>query len=360
MKAAVLEAFNSPLVIRELELEQPGPMEVLVSTAAVGVCHSDLLAWQGFRPALPLPAVLGHEVAGVVELVGSGITDLSPGDHVVGTLSVFCGTCPQCVCGRQVLCQDTSVKQPPGQAKRIRQGSEHISQVYNLGAFAEQLLVHRNALVKIRPDMPLDRAALLGCAVITGTGAVFRTAQVAPGSTVVVVGCGGIGLSVINGARIAGAAVIVAVDMSPRKEALTRQFGATHFISAAECDVVAVVKALTDGGADYTFECIGSAHTVEQCWAMLRPAGIATVLGAFGPTSKVSLGAADFLLEKQLRGSMLGSSKSSIDIPRLVEFYMQGRLMLDELISHRVGLADVNEAMGAMKSGEFARSVIVF
>jgi S-(hydroxymethyl)glutathione dehydrogenase/alcohol dehydrogenase len=362
MKAAVLEAFNAPLVIRDLELAEPAAFEVVVRTAAVGVCHSDLLAWEGFRPAMPLPAVLGHEVAGVVDQVGTGVTDLAPGDHVVGSLAVFCGTCAQCVSGRQVLCQDTSVKQPPGQARRIRDGARHISQNYNLGAFAERLLVHRNALVKIRRDMPLDRAALLGCAVTTGTGAVFRTAQVTPGSTVAVLGCGGVGLSAVNGARIAGASVIVAIDMSPRKEELARRFGATHFVDASAGDVVTAVKSLTGGGVDYAFECIGTAMTVEQCWSMLQPAGIATVLGAFGPTAKVSLGAADFLQEKQLRGSMLGSSRSSVDIPRLVELYMQGRLMLDELISQRIGLDGVNEALGLMKAGrgEIARSVIVF
>ena len=360
MRAAVLEAFNTPLVIRTLQLEDTGPYEVLVRTAAVGVCHSDLLAWQGFRPALPLPAVLGHEVAGVVLQVGAGVTDLAQGDHVVGTLSVYCGTCPQCVRGRQVLCQDTRVKQPPGQARRLRNSDRHVSQVYNLGAFAEKLLVHRNALVKIRQDMPLDRAALLGCAVATGTSAVFRTARVEPGSTVAVVGCGGVGLAAINGARIAGAAFIIAIDRSPRKEDLARKFGATHFIDASAVDVVNTVRSLTAGGVDYSFECIGTAATVEQCWSMLQPAGIATVLGAFGPTGRVSLPAADFLQEKQLRGSMLGSSKSSVDIPRLVELYMQGRLLLDEMISRRIALDEVNDAFTAMQSGEVARSVVVF
>lgn len=360
MKAAVLEVFNQPLVIRDIAIGEPGAHDVLVKTAAVGICHSDVHMWEGFRPALPLPAVLGHEVSGIVEAVGVGVRDLAPGDHVVGTLSAYCGHCPQCIAGRLVLCQDTSVKQPPGQARRLSSHSGPVSQIYNLSGFAEKMLVHRSTLVRITKAMPLDRAALLGCALATGTGAVFRTAQVRAGSTVAVIGCGGIGLATLNGAQIAGAARIVAIDTLPHKLELAKRFGATDVIDASAGDVVEKVRALTGGGVDYAFECIGLPATVEQAWAMLKPAGVATVLGVFGPTAKVSLAGADLLQEKQLRGSMLGSVRAPEDIPALVDLYLQGRLKVDELISRRIALEQINDGMEALKRGEVARTVVVF
>jgi len=360
MKAAVLEAFHQPLVIRDVTIGNPGPEEVRVRTAAVGICHSDIHFWEGFRPGLPLPAVLGHEVAGIVEAVGERVRDLAPGDHVVGTLSAYCGHCPQCIAGRLVLCQDTDVKQPPGQARRLSSSQGHVSQIYNLSGFAEQMLVHRSTLVRITKQMPLDRACLLGCALTTGTGAVFRTAQVRGGSTVAVIGCGGIGLATINGAQIAGASRIIAADMLPHKLEMARVFGATDVVDASSGDVVEKVRELTGGGVDYAFECIGLSATVEQCWAMLKPAGIATILGVFGPTAKVSLGGADFLQEKQLRGSMLGSVLPPEDIPTLVQMYLQGRLKVDDLISRRIPLEQINEGFQALKRGDVARTVIVF
>jgi len=314
---------------------------------------------QGMRK-FPLPGVLGHEVSGIVEAVGPGVKDLKPGDHVVGALSVFCGTCRQCLGGRFALCADTDVKQPPGQAKRLFQDGKPVSQVFNLSGFAEQMLVHRNALVKIREDMPLDRAALLGCAVITGTGAVFRSAQVPAGSSVAVVGCGGVGLAAINGAKIAGAARIIAIDTVPSKLELARKFGATDAVLASDGDTVAKVVEMTQGGVEYAFECIGMPATVEQCFRMLQPGGTATILGLFPPGVKVAVEGSDFFLEKKLRGSALGSSRIREDIPRLVELYMQGRLNLDDLVSRRIGLDDINEGFEAMKRGEVARSVIVF
>jgi len=360
MKAAILEKFNSPLIVADVKLGDPGPYEVRVRTAAVGVCHSDLHLYAGLRPDLPLPAVLGHEVSGIVEQVGSGVTDLQRGDHVVGTLSSFCGTCPQCIKGRLVLCQDTDVKQPPGKANRLTRVGQRISQVYNLSGFAEEILIHRSAVIKIRRDMPLDRAALIGCAVLTGASAVFRTAGVTPGSTVAVVGCGAIGLAAINGAKIAGATQIVAVDKLPHKLKLAQKFGATHVVDAGANDVVAVVKELTSGGVDYAFECVGLSLTVEQCWRMSAPGGIVTVLGLFGNFDRISLDGIELLAEKQLRGSLLGSAKTPVDVPHLVELYMQGRLNLDDLISQRIELHDINDALSALKRGEVARSVIVF
>jgi len=359
MKAAVVEAFGEPLVIRDIAIAAPGPNEVLLRTAAVGLCHSDLHYLQGMRK-FPLPGVLGHEVSAVVEAVGDGVKDLQPGDHVVGALSVFCGTCKQCLGGRFALCADTDVKQPPGKAKRLASGGQTVSQVFNLSGFAEQMLVHRNALVKIRDDMPMDRAALLGCAVITGTGAVFRKAQVVAGSTVAVVGCGGVGLATINGAKIAGAARIIAVDNVPSKLELARRFGATDALLASDGDIVARVQELTQGGVEYSFECIGNPATVEQCFRMLQPGGTATIVGLFAPGVKASIEGSEFFLEKKIQGCALGSSRIRDDIPRLVELYMQGRLNLDDLVSRRIGLEDINEGFAAMTRGEVARSVIVF
>ncbi len=359
MKAAVLEQFDAPLAIRDVDVAAPGPNEVLVRTAAVGLCHSDLHMMQGLRD-VPLPMVLGHEVSGVVEAVGAQVSGLAVGDHVVGCLSVFCGHCPVCVSGRQVLCANPEVKQAPGVAKRLSMGGQPVAQNYNLSGFAEQILVHPNALVKIRKDMPLDRAALLGCAVITGTGAVFRSARVEPGSTVAVVGCGGVGLSAVNGAAIAGAARIIAIDMLASKLELAKQFGATDVIDASTTDPVAAVKALTGSGVAYAFECIGSKAATEQCWAMLTPGGTATVIGLFRPNIKVEIPGTEFITEKRLQGSLMGSNRLTQDIPRLVELYMQGKLKLDELISQRLPLDAINDGFAAMKLGHVARSVIVF
>lgn len=359
MKAAVVEAFGEPLVIRELSIAAPSAHEVLVRTAAVGLCHSDLHYLNGMRP-FPLPGVLGHEVSGIVEAVGEDVRDLRPGDHVVGALSVFCGICRQCLGGRFALCADTDVKQPPGKAKRLARGEQSVSQVFNLSGFAEQLLVHRNALVKIRDDMPLDRAALLGCAVITGTGAVFRSAKVMPGSTVAVLGCGGVGLATINGAKIAGAARIIAIDTVPSKLELARRFGATDAVLATDGDLVERVRELTGGGVEYSFECIGNPTTTTQSFRMLQPGGTATIVGLFAPGVQASIEGAEFFLEKKIQGCALGSARIRDDIPRLVELFMQGRLNLDDLVSRRISLESINEGFAAMSRGEVARSVIVF
>jgi S-(hydroxymethyl)glutathione dehydrogenase/alcohol dehydrogenase len=359
MKAAVLEAFNEPLVIRDVQLSPPGPAEVRVRTSAVSLCHSDLHFMEGTRP-LPLPAILGHEVAGIVEEVGRDVKDLAPGDHVVGALGVYCGTCPCCLAGRLTLCSDTSVKQPPGQARRISMEGRHVSQVYNLSAFAEAFVTHRNALVKITNDIPLDRAALLGCGVATGTGAVFRTAAVQPGQDVVVIGVGGVGLSAINGARIAGANRIIAVDRLPEKLAMATTFGATHGIDASSEDVIARVHEITGGGADHAIECVGVAATLQQAFGVIKPAGIATVVGVFPPSLLVPIDANQFLSEKQLRGSMLGSTRIPVDIPKLAQMYLDGRLLLDQMISRRIRLEEINEGFADMKRGHIARCVVVF
>jgi S-(hydroxymethyl)glutathione dehydrogenase/alcohol dehydrogenase len=359
MKAAVLREINKPLVIEDIQHGTPGPREVLVRTVAAGVCHSDLHFQNGSYP-YPLPAVLGHESAGVVEAVGSDVTYVKPGDHVITCLSAFCGHCEHCLTGHMSLCQEPELQRAPGQPTRLAKGGEGIWQFLNLSSFAEYMLVHEHAIAKIRPDMPLDRAALIGCGVTTGVGAVIHTAKVEPGSTVAVIGCGGVGLSAINGAAIAGAARIIAVDTLPSKLELARKFGATDVVNAREVDAVGTVVEISGGGVHYSFEAIGLKVTAEQSFKMLRRGGTATIIGMIPVGTNIELHGPEFLMERKIQGSNMGSNRFRVDMPRFVEFYLQGRLHLDDLISRRIRLEDVNDGMDALKTGEVARSVIMF
>ena len=359
MKAAVFREINQPMEIEEIQVSKPGPREVLVRTKAAGICHSDMHFFNGTYPG-KLPMVLGHESAGVVEQVGSDVHYVKPGDHVITCLSVFCGHCEKCVTGHLSLCQEPETNRGPDEEPRISQAGAPLVPFAQLGSFAEMMLVHEHAVVKIREDMPMDRAALIGCGVTTGVGAVIHTASVEPGSTVAVIGCGGIGLSCINGAAIAGASRIIAVDMVDSKLELARKFGATDVVNAANGDAVDEVRELTGGGVHYAFEAIGLTATAEQAFRMLRSGGTATVIGMIPPGQKVSLSGTDFLLEKKIQGSMMGSNRFRVDMPRFVDFYLQGRLHLDDLVSSRIGLEDINEGMAALETGEIARSVIMF
>jgi S-(hydroxymethyl)glutathione dehydrogenase/alcohol dehydrogenase len=360
MKAAVLYEANKPLVIEDVSINKPGPREVLIKTAVAGLCHSDLHFMEGLYP-YPLPAILGHESAGVVEQVGSDVTYVKPGDHVVTCLSVFCGTCDMCTTGRPVLCTGTDVKLLPGVANRFSWGrKEKLNQFLHLSSFAEQMLVHENAIVKIRKDMPLDLAALIGCGVITGYGAVVNTAQVRPGETVAVIGCGGVGMAAINGAAIAGAGRIIAVDTNPAKLQLATKLGATDLVNPKEVDPVAKVKELTGGGVQYSFEVLGAKVTAEQAFAMLGPGGTATVVGMIPFGTKIELHGADFLREKRIQGSSMGSNHFRQDMPRLVEFYLNGKLHLDDWVSAKIKLEEINEGFANMKAGKVVRSVIQF
>ena len=360
MKAAVLYEVNKPLVIEDVSLQKPGPREVLIRTSVAGLCHSDLHFMEGLYPH-PLPAVLGHEFAGVVEQVGSDVTYVKPGDHVVTCLSVFCGTCDNCTTGRPVLCTDTTVKMLPGASNRLSWArSEKLNQFLNLSSFAEQMLVHENAIVKIRKDMPLDLAALIGCGVITGYGAVVNTAKVAPGESVVVIGCGGVGMAAINGAQIAGAGRIIAVDTNPAKLQLATKLGATDIVDPRNGDVVQQVRDLTGGGVHHSFEVLGRKETAEQAFAMLAPGGTATIVGMIPFGQKIELHGFDFLRERKIQGSSMGSNHFRVDMPRLVEFYMRGRLHLEDWISAKLKLSEINEGFAAMKAGKTVRSVIVF
>jgi len=249
---------------------------------------------------------------------------------------------------------------PPGVAKRLTWQGQHLNQFLNLSSFAEQMVVHEHALVKVRRDMPLDLASLIGCSVITGYGAVVHTARIEPGSTVAVFGAGGIGLATINAAQIAGAARIVAIDKDPFKLGLAKQFGATDVVDANEGDTVKRVVALTGGGVQYSFECVGLKATAEQSFSVLRSGGTATLIGMIPVGTKIELHGVDFLRERRIQGCMMGSNRFRTDMPRLIEFYLQGRLHLAEMVSARIGLAQINEGFAALKAGGVARNVIVF
>lgn len=359
MKAAVFHKPGSPLTIEEVAISKPGPREVLVRTVAVGMCHSDLHFVDGLYP-FPAPVVLGHEAAGVVEAVGSDVHTVKPGDHVVTCLSAFCGHCEHCVTGHLSLCVSPETKRGAEDEPRLKFAQKPMTQFVNLSAYAEQMLVHENALVAIRKDMPLDRAALLGCAVTTGTGAVFNTAKVRPGETVVVIGCGGIGLSAVNGAALAGASRIIAVDMLDSKLELARTFGATDVINPKNGDPVQQVLELTRGGVHHAFECIGLKQTAEQAFGMLARGGSATVIGMLKPGTRLDIDPYALLHERRIQGSFMGSNRFPVDLPNLVNFYMQGRLKLDEMISQRIRLEQINEGFDELRRGELARSVILF
>ena len=359
MKAAVFHGPHQPLTIEEVEIDKPLEREVLVRTVASGVCHSDLHFVEGLYP-FAAPAILGHEAAGIVEEVGPQVTYLKPGDHVIGCLSVFCGHCDQCLTGHPNLCTNPEVRGRPGNVPKLTWKGQPVHQFANLSSYAEKMLVHENALVKVREDMPLDRAALIGCGVTTGVGAVLNTARIEPGSTVAVFGLGGVGLAAVQGARIAGARMIIAVDVVESKLATARELGATHVLDGSSHDPVKAIREMTDGGVDYSFEAIGLKQVAEQCFDCIRPGGTATIIGMIPVGQKIELEGRMFLREKKIQGSAMGSNRFRVDMPRYIDFYLQGRLKLDEMITRRGRLEDVNDAFGAMKAGEVARTVLMF
>lgn len=360
MKAAVLYEPNQPLVIEDVATKKPAAHEVLLNTAYAGLCHSDLHFMEGLYPH-PLPVVLGHESAGVVEAVGSEVTYVKPGDHVITCLSVFCGTCEQCTSGRPVICTNTDVKMPPGKAERFEWSKpDRLHTFTNLSSYAEQMLVHENALVKVTKDMPLDRAALIGCGVMTGFGAAVNTANVRFGEAVAIIGCGGVGMAAINGAHVAGAGRVIAVDTNPVKLQLATKLGATDLVNPNDGDPVAQVMELTGGGVDHAIECLGLKKTVEQSFEMLKVGGTATVVGMVPFGEKIELHGADFLRERKIQGSSMGSNRFRTDMPRLIELYQQGRLHLDDWISNKIKIEEINEGFTAMKEGKAIRTLIDF
>lgn len=359
MKAAVLREVRKPLVIENVQINKPGPHEVLIRTVAAGVCHSDLHFIEGSYP-YPMPAVLGHESAGIVEQVGSEVRTCKPGDHVITCLSAYCGHCEHCLTGHMSRCVSPETKREEGEESRLNNDAGPVNQFLNLSSFAEMMLIHEHACVAIRKDMPLDRAALIGCSVMTGVGAVMHTSNVRPGETVAVIGCGGVGLACINGAAIAGAGRIIAVDTQGSKLNMAKHFGATDVVNAKDGDPVAQVMELTNGGVHHAFEAIGLKVTSEQAFGMLARGGTATIIGMIPIGQSLELPGFQFLQEKKIQGSLMGSNRFPVDMPRLVDFYMSGKLKLDDMISNRIKLEQINDAFDELKRGELARSVIMF
>jgi len=362
MKAAVMWGVGLPLTIEETELARPGPNEVVVEVAAAGLCHSDLHYMDGWYP-IETPAVLGHESAGVVIEIGSDVGYVKPGDHVIAYLTIACGNCPYCREGNTHNCLNRKAAgaREAGQAPRLTIDGGPVTQFLNLASFAERLLVSEKAVVRITPDLPLDRAALLGCGVATGLGAVFNTAGVEEGQTVAVIGCGGVGLAVVQGARIAGASQVIAVDVVESKLGLARAVGATAVVNATSDDTLSSVLSLTDGlGVHHAFEAIGSKTTTEAAFGLLRWGGTATVVGLLPDGTRLDIPGDELYYEKRLQGSNVGSTDFRRDIPRYVEWYLDGRLKLDEMVTRRLALEEINEGFDDMRSGLSARSIVVF
>ncbi len=359
-KAAILETPGEGLVVGDVEYSDPARHEVMIDTKACGLCHSDLHFIDGAYPH-PLPAVPGHEAAGVVRAIGSEVRSVKPGDHVVSCLSAFCGQCEFCVTGRMALCLGAATRRDKGDAPRMpRADGSPVNQMLNLSSLSEQMLIHENACVAIDKDMPLDRAAVIGCAVTTGAGTIFNACKVTPGETVLVVGCGGVGLATINAAKIAGAGKVIAADPLPEKRALAETLGATHTVDALSDGVVQEIMEISGGGVDWGIEAVGRQASADLAVAALRRGGTAVILGMMPLDCKVGLGAMDLLGGKKLMGAIMGMNHFPVDLPRLVDFYMRGLLDLDTIIAERIGLEDVNAGFDKMREGHSARSVVVF
>ncbi|HEU4448824.1 MAG TPA: Zn-dependent alcohol dehydrogenase [Gaiellaceae bacterium] len=365
MRAAVLREIGGPLTVEDVELAEPGAGEVTVRLAASGVCHSDWNVVTGATPN-PLPAVLGHEGAGVVEAVGPEVTSVAAGDHVILSWLPACGRCFYCVQGRGVLCEvamaDMFAGTLPGGSLALSQDGEPVYHYSYLSAFAERCVVPESCCVPIRRDAPLEVAALVGCAVMTGFGAAVLRARVAPGSAAVVYGAGGVGLSAVLGCRLAGARTIVAADPVAFKRETALALGATHAADPTAEDVGALLKELTDGrGADYAFDTAGAPGVVAQAYAAVRRGGTVVAVGIppEGATADIPAPALP-REEKVVTGSFYGSCRPHVDMPLVVDLYLEGRLDLDRLVSRTYALEEINEAFAAMNGGEVARAVIRF
>jgi len=361
-KAALCRAHNTPVVIEPVTVDGPKRGEVMVKLGACGVCHSDLSAIAG-TIALPLPLVLGHEGAGVVEEAGEGVSGLMKGDHVIFSFIYMCGRCRFCVSGRPVLCleQGKALTTPLEGTPRVRDArGEPLNIFSGCGSMAEYATVSAENLIKIDPKIPLDCAALVGCGVTTGVGAVFNTAKVEPGSSVAVFGCGGVGLSVIQGARIAGAEKIIAIDTLQPKLEMAKRFGATDSILFTE-DPTKALKKMTGGGPDYAFECVGSGELAAAAYRAIRRGGLAVVVGVAKPSDSTAVRTMTLPFEeKTLTGSYFGSCVPRVDFPRMLSLYMAGKLKLEELITRRYSIDEAPQAFADLQAGKNARGVIVF
>jgi S-(hydroxymethyl)glutathione dehydrogenase/alcohol dehydrogenase len=347
--------------VEEVDLDAPQTAEVMVELVGAGVCHSDYHFLDGHITASHLPFVMGHEGAGIVREVGPGVASVSPGDHVIFSMDTMCGYCRNCTQGRPTLCETygRSYTLPDGTTRFSRDGVPYYSMV---ATFSERTVVPADKVVRIRDDAPLEQVCLIGCAVVTGVGSVVNRAKVEPGSTVAVVGCGGVGLNVIQGARLLNASQVIAVDIREGALEFATKFGATHSVNATHQDAVARVKEITGGrGADYTFEVYGSAETVETAYAMARKGGTVVVVGIAPMGETAGINAVSLVREeKVLKGTYYGSARCHVDMPKIVDMYLSGRLDLDELITRRYSLDQINEAYEDLEAGGIGRGVIVF
>jgi S-(hydroxymethyl)glutathione dehydrogenase / alcohol dehydrogenase len=360
-RAAICLGPNRPLEIDEIEVAGPRQGEVLIQIKASGLCHTDHHLMDGSMALFPYPIVLGHEGSGIVIEIGPGVTTVAPGDHVLPVSMPECGQCANCISGRTNLCLEFFANFTRDGTPFSRQG-QPLSQFLGCGTFSNYTTVKEIAVAKIRADAPFNTSCYISCGVATGVGAVTHAARVPPGAVIVVFGLGGVGLNVIQGARISGARRIIGVDINPDREALARSLGATDFINPKNVgDIVPLLQELTGGGADYAFECVGNPVLMRQALEVTRPGlGIAVVIGGAPIGQELHLSPMTLLMGRTLRGSMLGGVKGRTDVPRLVDLYMQGQLKVDELITHYFPLEQINAGFCAMREGKAIRAVVVF
>jgi S-(hydroxymethyl)glutathione dehydrogenase/alcohol dehydrogenase len=367
VKAAIATKAGAPLSIETVDLDGPRAGEVLVEIKATGICHTDEFTRSGADPEGLFPAILGHEGAGVVVDVGAGVTSLKKGDHVIPLYTPECRQCEYCLSGKTNLCQAIRTTQGqgvmPDGSSRFSIGGEKIFHYMGTSTFANYTVVPEIALAKIREDAPFDKVCYIGCGVTTGIGAVINTAKVEPGANVVVFGLGGIGLNVIQGARLAGANMIVGVDLNPSRKALAEKFGMTHFVNPKEVgsDLVAYLVNLTKGGADYSFECIGNVDVMRQALECCHKGwGVSVIIGVAGAGQEIKTRPFQLVTGRVWKGTAFGGAKGRRDVPKIVDWYMEGKINIDDLITHKLALADINKGFDLMHSGESIRSVVQF
>ena len=367
VKAAVAHKAGAPLTVETVELEGPRAGEALVEIKATGICHTDEFTLSGADPEGLFPAVLGHEGAGVVVEVGTGVTSLRKGDHVIPLYVPECRQCEYCVSGKTNLCQAIRVTQGqgvmPDGTSRFSMGGERLFHYMGTSTFSNYTVVPEISLARIREDAPFDKVCYIGCGVTTGIGAVINTARVEAGANVVVFGLGGIGLNVIQGARLAGANLIVGVDVNPGREALARKFGMTHFVNPKEVggELVAYLVNLTGGGADYSFECIGNVDVMRQALECCHKGwGVSVIIGVAGAGQEIRTRPFQLVTGRVWKGTAFGGAKGRRDVPRIVDWYMDGRINIDDLITHRLELAEINRGFDLMHAGQSIRSVVIF
>ena len=366
-KAAVALRAGEPLTVTTVDVEGPRRGEVLVEIKATGICHTDEYTLSGADPEGLFPAILGHEGAGVVVEVGPDVKTLKPGDHVIPLYVPECRECEYCISGKTNLCQAIRVTQGqglmPDGTSRFSLDGKPLHHYMGTSTFAQHTVVPEIALAKIREDAPFDKVCYIGCGVTTGIGAVINTAQVEPGANVVVFGLGGIGLNVIQGARMAGANMIVGVDMNPGKRALAEKFGMTHFVNPREVegDLVPYLVNLTGGGADYSFECIGNVDVMRQALECCHKGwGVSVIIGVAAAGKEISTRPFQLVTGRVWKGTAFGGAKGRRDVPRIVDWYMEGKINIDDLITHKLALPDINRGFELMHAGKSIRGVVVY